>query len=80
MEPTEVVHLDVLINVRRVFFCPSLPLAMQASHLDKRGYEGQLACDEEGLKYVRKKVNQRVGEITSSDWAIANPQKLPPKR
>jgi tetratricopeptide (TPR) repeat protein len=32
----------------------SLPLAMQASSLDKRGYEGQLASYEEGLKYVQQ--------------------------
>ncbi|NJL41514.1 MAG: CHAT domain-containing protein [Leptolyngbyaceae cyanobacterium SM1_4_3] len=32
----------------------SLPLAMQTSHLDKRGYEGQLASYEEGLKYVQQ--------------------------
>jgi hypothetical protein len=51
---------------------------MQASHLDKRGSEGQLACYEEGLKYVSKKVSQRIGGDYIEQLGDRHSQKVTP--
>ena len=39
---------------KRMFLIHSLPLAMQHPDLEQPGYQGQLACLREGLKYVAR--------------------------